>query len=370
MKVLFRRIALACSLVTASLLGASIDALAQSTPTLELREMTALTVVGTLGTRGSGVAENVSGVACAPPRANGDRTCLVVDDEAGFVQRATLEGKTLRVGERIQILTAVADTTIIGSPPNDLRCPRTSNAFRELDGEGIAFAPSATAGVGSFYVIGSHGCSRQGEARLSQFLFTRISYQAATDTFGPPERTWRLSEGLRAARLIGSNFGIALDTTHGGGGIDIEGIAVDHDRDRLMVGLRAPVLNGESFILPIPLAILFTRDGSIRPDLEIKVSLGNEVGIRDMSTLPDGRLLLLSGPAPNRGDIGPALYALNLTGSQPSLTWLANLPPADNPDVKYEGVTWLSSNDQLLTFLIVHDGQPNGNPTRMSFHTR
>lgn len=347
-------------------LGLGGAALAQAPQVPEASPLEFLTVTGTLETRKSGPAENVSGIACAAPRPDGRRTCLIVDDEAGFAQQVALEGNVLRAGPRVPILTTPDDRTGFGSPPTDLRCPETSNAFRELDGEGISFAPTGNNGDGFFYVTGSHGCSRKdGEARLAQFLLARVPYSAATDTVGTVQRTWRLSEGLRSAQRLGARFGQALDNQHGAGGLDIEGIAVQ--RDRLMVGFRAPVLNGVAYILPVPLEPLFSSSGTITPDPEIELSLGAETGVRDLASLPDGRILVLAGPAPDRANVGYALHLLRHAEGRYQMTPVVRLPPTGDPNVKYEGLTVLSWEAGRASVLLLHDGRPNGGPARLSF---
>ncbi|MFC0387235.1 DUF3616 domain-containing protein [Muricoccus vinaceus] len=329
---------------------------------------TPIIVDGTLVSDASKPARDVSGIACARPRSGGQRTCLVVDDEAGFAQRVTLDGNTIRVGNSdvslIQILTRLDDPDIHGQRPTGLACREDTDRFTQLDGEGVAFEETRANGSGVFYVTGSHGCSRSsGQGRPSQFILARIIYDAETDTFGEAARTWRLSEALRAATTLGQRFGHLLDNAGGDGGLDIEGIAVD--RGRLLVGFRAPNIGGNAFILPVPLASLFVFGGAIVPEQLIELPLGRAEGIRDLASIPDGRLLVLTGPAPNEADVQARLMAFDPLVGAASLAELAKLPAPTPNSAKYEGVVVLEQAGGALSVVIVQDGPPNGNPARL-----
>ncbi|TPG53639.1 DUF3616 domain-containing protein [Roseomonas nepalensis] len=331
---------------------------------------TLLAIDGVIEGEKSGPAENVSGISCARPRPSGQRTCIMVDDEVGFAQRVTLDGNVLRAGSRasnsVPILTRLDDPEIRGRRPTGLGCPVHTGKFTQLDGEGIAFQETGADGSGFFYVSGSHGCSRNsGEERPSQFILARIPYDAATDRFGAVVRTWRLSEALHTAAILGPRFGHPLDNTGGDGGLDIEGIAVD--RDRLLVGFRAPNIDGRAFILPVPLGPLFATEWAVVPEQPIELPLERQEGIRDLASMADGRVLVLTGPAPDKADVQPRLMAFDPRIGAASLVEIAKLPAPESNGAKYEGVTFLEQGGGAVSVVIVQDGPSNGRPTRYQF---
>lgn len=328
---------------------------------------TRLTMDGAIAGEKQKPAENVSGIACTRPRSDGQRTCVVVDDEVGFAQRVTLDGDHLRVGTResslIPILTRVDDPGIRGRRPTGLTCREHTNKFSQLDGEGVAFQETAPDGSGFFYVTGSHGCSRNsGEDRPSQFILARIPYDAATGATGQVVRTWRLSEALRAAATLGPRFGRPLDNDGGNGGLDIEGIAVD--QGRLLVGFRAPNIDGKAFILPVPLAPLFEAEGLVTPEQPIELPLGRQEGIRDLASMSDGRVLVLTGPAPDDAGVLPRLLAFDPRTGASSLVEIARLPAPASSGSKYEGMVVVAQGGGTASVVIVQDGPPNGHPVR------
>jgi hypothetical protein len=330
---------------------------------------TPITVVGMIESKDPGAAENVSGIACARPRPDARRTCVVVDDEASFAQRVTLDGDRLLAGSRIPILTRVDDPAIVGRRPVGLDCRVHTDKFTQLDGEGVTFQETGTDGQGFFYVTGSHGCSRNtGEDRPAQFVLARIAYDAASDTFGPVNLTWRLSEALSAAAILRPRFGQPLDNAGGDGGLDIEAITVD--RDRLLVGFRAPNIGGTAFILPTPLNALFSQDQAIVPEQPVELGLRDREGIRDLAPMSDGRVLILTGPAPNQADVPARLLAYDPRSGPPSLIEVAELPAPTSSGAKYEGIFVLAMDSGVMSVIVVHDGPPNGNPIRFQFPIR
>src|SRR3954464_2721240 len=83
-------------------------------------------------------------------------------------------------------------------------------------------------------------------------------------------------------------------------GLNLEGLAVVGGM--LYAGLRAPSLDGSAFIVSTDVEPLFTPDTPLVPRV-IPLALGRDTGIRDLALLPDGRLLVLAGPAQDQLDV-------------------------------------------------------------------
>jgi hypothetical protein len=168
-------------------------------------------------------AVDLSGIACVP--GNGVRRCLVINDESTSAQWATIDSTSFIAGDELPLIGESIDRTILGTKP-DVDCPNGEGEFGELDGEAVAFASPY------FYVVGSHGCSRQkGKFRASSFILARIG----TRQEGAVETTFRLTDVLRHADQVSAFFAKDLNTENG---VNIEGLAVQGSR--LIVGLRVP----------------------------------------------------------------------------------------------------------------------------------
>jgi hypothetical protein len=267
-------------------------------------------------------------------------------------------------------------------------CPKgtAEKFFEEFDGEGVTYQaapPSSGRAGGTFYVVGSHGCSRnKAEFRLSSFLLARVDVDdhghAAT-----PELTYRVSGALQNAAFVGQFFGKSLDAD--AQGLNIEGIAIAGDR--LLLGLRSPSLNGDAFIVEAKIADVFAP-GLTEAPVEVQVlplAVGRNAGIRDLATLPDGRLLVLSGPAQGQCDVPFALWLAGApqAASSPTPIKLGLLeevfeddqkkdewrrcvagtdPRATDTRAKAEGLTVIGSDGNRLRLLVLFDGLLNGGP--------
>ncbi len=244
------------------------------------------------GKRPGKTAKDLSGIACRAPDGSGSQLCAVVNDEGSLAQLVRLRGHNMTVGDLVRLIDDQPPdpAKVVGAPP-EVPCPGGSAAFEEFDGEGVAY----DAAEGRFYVVGSHGCSRKkSEFKLSSFLMARFTV-GADGRAAMPELSYLLSGALRSADRIGGFFGKPHDAA--AQGLNIEGIAVA-DGD-LFVGLRAPSFNGEAFMLRAPIADLFPtgRTGATPRAQVLPVALRPNAGIRDLASLPDGRFLVLRGPA-------------------------------------------------------------------------
>ena len=172
---------------------------------------------------------DLSGIACVPLN-HGEYRCLAIDDESKFAQLAKIENGAIEAKAKIRLIKKEYDPEPLGEKPS-VACPNGPGDFGEFDGEGVAYAPY-------FYVVGSHGCSRNsGKFRLSSFILARIR----VDDSGEPvdaqgnvldkddmekavvETTYRVSDLLKRADTVREYFGKSLNADKNG--LNIEGIA-------------------------------------------------------------------------------------------------------------------------------------------------
>lgn len=326
-----------------------------------------------LGKTAGEPAEDMSGIACIPPGSSPIRHCLVVDNETQFAQVAIIERDRITAGRKYRLIGPKANDDTLGAEPDIATCPEGQKKFKELDGEGVAYAKPY------FYVVGSHGCTRGGEAfRPSLFILARLRVDdrgRAIGADGRPtktpsegngiETTYRLTDVLRNARTVGEYFGKGLGAEADGGenGLNIEGIAVVGDR--LLAGLRAPSLDGKAFLVPASLADLFApghAPSGAAPD-PIPLALGKDLGIRDLATLDDGRLLILAGSAQKQERPYSILLLQPADGQTPK--HLVDLEEVDAPGgglAGAEGLVVLDSTRDEARVLVLFDGLPNGGP--------
>jgi hypothetical protein len=299
-------------------------------------------------------ARDLSGIACAPGQAA--RHCLVVDDEGDSAQWATLDGTSIVAGDPVPLVgESEGDVTFVTRP--EVGCPNGDGKFGELDGEAVAFAAPY------YYVVGSHGCSRKkGEFRASSFILARLSNEQQ----GRVETTFRLTDVLRHASTVSAYLGKDLD---GENGLNIEGLAVQGDQ--LIIGLRGPSIDGRAFLVRTEIGPLFAKgDGPAPSSMTIPIAVPEGTGIRDLTMLPDGRLLLLLGPAQDQG-LPYTLARIELPSS-PDLNvpikveTLAELPEiaVDGAIGKAEAVVVLNETAAQLEVLILFDGLKNGAPRK------
>lgn len=288
-------------------------------------------------------ANDISGIACRPP-AGGEWRCLVVNDESKAAQFATLTQTTIRPERPLPLIGDTAPAASGRQPA--IGCPK-QGSFGEFDGEGVAYADR------TFYMVGSHGCSRHGgEYRPSSFLLARIS--PGNGQSGAPELSWRVSDLLAAAGEVAPFVGKPLGAE--ANGLNIEGLAVVGDR--LWLGLRAPSLDGRAFVVGGNLAELF-KPGSERAATKPQIlafAAGAQRGVRDLAPLADGRLLALVGPAQDQ-DVPYAILLLD--PADPSATReLGELRQRKN--AKAEALTVLAEERDELRVLVGYDGVKNG----------
>lgn len=318
--------------------------------------------------RGSGgdPATDLSGIACK--NSGGGPICLVVDDEVRFVQAARIgNGVVAPVpGEPIRIVRddrPVAD--VIGRPPGKGGCPGEQEGYEDLDGEAVAYDGTW------FYVAGSHGCSRRkGDFALSSFLLARLRL----DDQGRAEGlalSHRLASVLGGHPDLKDHFTKPLQSVEGrphepANGLNIEGLAADGRR--LFVGLRAPSLGGDALLAVVAEVEALFQEVPL-PDARLsRIAVGENSGVRDLALLPDGGLLLLSGPAQEQDNVPYKLWAVARGGDgdlapRPEarlLGCLADVRTDDGGTAKAEAVAVIGATGDAVRVLVLFDGLRNG----------
>lgn len=193
-----------------------------------------------------------------------------------------------------------------------------------------------------YYIVGSQSIPKGGERNA----IARFAFDPATQTVKDTSvignlRDWLLS---RVADLQGAG-----EMKGSKGGLNIEGIAWDPNRKRLLLGLRSPIINEQAMIVPVKLgnpAGPFSAD-NLQPeqDKAISLSLGGS-GIRDIQY--DNKLksfLLISG-APENEEKGDFIL----------WQWDGNSPPVQksvlDKKVKPEGITSVEIGGQNFIYIV------------------
>jgi hypothetical protein len=312
-----------------------------------------------LGKHEGEAAQDLSGIACRPD-GGGALDCVVVNDEGLAAQRVRITGRTLTPGQAIPLVGRHPPIPALGRPPERKGCEKAENPDenKEFDGEGVAFAPHQDGG-GTFYIVGSHGCSRKHHAfRPANFLLARVRVNPAGQA-SPAELTWRVTDVLAAAEPVNGFLRKRLMEENG---LNIEGIAAVGDA--LFLGLRAPSIGTHAFIVATSARALFAPDANAPPaPVRVhKVALAKDYGIRDLTALADGRLLVLVGPAQEQTDVPFGLVLFQpATDKTTPIGWIADVA-AKPARAKAEAITVIGRDGDALRVLVLFDGIVNGGP--------
>jgi hypothetical protein len=309
-------------------------------------------------------AKDLSGIACITLESGKTYSCLAVNDENQTAQFARIEGERMTPGTEIRLIGEDADASTLGAKP-EVPCPNGEAAFGEFDGEGVAYSAPY------FYVVGSHGCARRkGKFRLSSFMLARIHVDGegrpidaqgqllqGDDMSKAVETTYRLSDLLPRADEVGPYFGKLLNADDRG--LNVEGIAVGGGQ--VYLGLRAPSLKGNAFILKMSADELFKPGhdpASATAELvTIPIMLGKKTGIRDLALLPDGKLLVLTGAA-YESDRPYSIFVFDPARGDAEQV----LPEQEDQPQRAEAITVLESSAKEIRVLLLFDGALNGAP--------
>lgn len=196
-----------------------------------------------------------------------------------------------------------------------------------------------------FYIVGSQANPKNGERNaIARFVFDPNTQTAKSAGVIGNLREWLLS---RVPDLKGAGEMKGKE-----GGLNIEGIAWDPERKRLLFGLRSPIVSGRALIVPVKLGDpsgTFSADNLQLEDARaIQLSLGGS-GIRDIQY--DSKLqsfLLISGAPENeeKGDFILWQWDGNSDNSQPIQKSLLD------KRVKPEGVTSVEVGGHNFVFIV------------------
>lgn len=300
---------------------------------------------------------SISGAACV----TGTVHCIAVNDEKKYAQFFDIDGSTLRPRQLIRLL------------PDEIQ----GVDMKEIDAEGVHYAPPAAAGApGFYYVTGSHGLTRKrGTFSPSAFFLFRFpvdpstgrpSYPFDDDSVAPQiQRTALLRDMLRNQEALSSHVERRLDEC----GVTVEGLAVLGND--LLLGLRAPSVGGSAFVVRVAVADLF-KDTVPRGTTKA-LPLGSGIGVRDLAAVSNG-LLILGGrsldsdPAPQ----GPPECRAQTMKPRPAV-WFWSGRDSDPPKAlgtlpgtsatkKAESLLVLEETTSTYRVLVLFDSEENGEP--------
>ncbi|WP_306142454.1 DUF3616 domain-containing protein [Roseibium sp. MMSF_3412] len=301
--------------------------------------------------------ESISGADCAP-----GGWCLAANDEKNYAQFFKIRKNRLDPDKKgvIRLLPKKID----------------GKKMDEIDAEGVVFVPSRDSNAPSFfYVTGSHGLSRSGDFQPSRFTLFRFPVETKsgkpTFKFSDKKVAPEVERTMLLAETIKSNPDLApfADQTLDRNGVTIEGIS-EMDGDMLF-GLRSPCLAGHALILRVPAEDLF--QDTPPPSTTDRVALGDNVGIRDLTRVKDGLLILAGRSDDRRGSEdftcgekrkppapAPSLWfwsGLSGDAARP----LGPLPGVDR-NASVETLLVLEETDAAFKVLVLFDGEKNGAP--------
>ncbi len=173
-------------------------------------------------------------------------------------------------------------------------------------GASVADLEGITYGDGYFYAIGSQSDPKDGE----QNAIARFKFDAASQTIKETEVIPNLRDFLVTnvpeLKEEGSKSGKE-------GGLNIEGLAWDPKRNRLLLGLRSPQLKGNALIVPLALSGPFSIGNiNIVDGHAIQLPLEG-LGIRDIQydSHLDSFLVISGAPEHHEKKLGFKLWQWN-----------------------------------------------------------
>ena len=194
----------------------------------------------------------------------------------------------------------------------------------------------------NYYIVGSQSIPKGGERNaIARFAFDPATQTAKDMGVIGNFRDWLLS---RVVDLQGAG-----EMKGSKGGLNIEGLAWDPNRNRLLLGLRSPIINDQALVVAVKLinpAGPFSADNlQLEQDKAIPLSLGGS-GIRDIQY--DNKLksfLVISG-APENEEKGEFIL----------WQWDGNSQPVQksvlDKKVKPEGVTSVEVGGQNFIYIV------------------
>jgi hypothetical protein len=187
------------------------------------------------------------------------------------------------------------------------------------------------------YIVGSQSRGGKNGADLLRFRF-----DAANGTTTSVESLSGLSKLLEPA-VSGARAGEGMKSS----GLNIEGLAWDAQRKRLLIGLRSPLADDDALVVPAAVADGPLRRGSVSVEPAMRLPLGGN-GIRSMEQVGDGGFLIVAGGVNDASDF--RLLSWSGRGAPKPVT---DLPPALKP----EGVARVRAGGRSVTVLLGDSGR-------------
>ena len=196
-----------------------------------------------------------------------------------------------------------------------------------------------------FYVVGSQSKSKGGDLTgLVRFRFDARA-ERVVDTQAISGLKKFLAENV--AELRGME-----NRKYRDGGINVEGIAWDPRRARLLLGLRSPIVDGQALV--VPLKLRDPQRGFSLSNLEtdgsqaIRLPLGG-AGIRSIEyDEPRAAFRLITGAGPNAENMDFKLWEWDGEIERPALRETGTFERRLKP----EGITRVSHGGQDFTFIV------------------
>ncbi|MCV0427437.1 MAG: DUF3616 domain-containing protein [Roseibium sp.] len=304
--------------------------------------------------------ESISGAACAPAPGH----CLAVNDEKKYAQFFTLSDRHITPGQVIRLLPGKID----------------GEKTKEIDAEGVVFIPPDESGrSASFFITGSHGLSRSGEFQQSRYVLFRVPVDAQTGLptfeFDDKKPAPEISMTTLLRQTIKDNPDLAplADKKLDRNGVTIEGLSIQGRE--LLFGLRSPCVSGQALILHVPIDQLFKTEAPT--SRTTKLELGDNVGIRDLTAVRDGFLILSGRSDDRRGDQKLTCGEKRTPPSPSPSIWfwsgkqgdaaepLGTLPGVD-VNASAETLLVLEDTSDIFRVLVLFDGEKNGAPVEFT----
>jgi hypothetical protein len=132
-----------------------------------------------------------------------------------------------------------------------------------------------------------------------------------------------------------------------GSSLNIEGLAWDGSRRRLLLGLRSPLAGGDAMVVPLAIGEGPLSASTVKAEAPVRIALGGR-GIRSIEQVPGGGFLVVAGGV--EGATNFALLSWDGTGAPKSLASLPN-------ELKPEGVARASTGDKAVTVVLGDSGR-------------
>lgn len=267
-----------------------------------------------------------------------------------------LDGRVLVVEDKAYHAIDVIDLRdmkiIHEATPNEIKV-----SFEHAGTAKLSEIEGATAdGRGHIYAITSYSLDKKGMRESDREQLVRFDVAGI-----------RLQRGFAFSKLrgpLGRLSPIIKDAaehkTGKGRGLNIEGLAWDPATSSLLIGLRAPLADGNALVIRLvnPDAVL-ERHEAPQMSKPILLDMGGE-GIRDMTY--DPRLhgfVLIAGPSGKTGDERGRFDLWLWSGRDTDAPAKLAIPQLN--DLKAEGVTIASVGGREALFFVSDDGAPDKN---------